>query len=174
MGNGGKNSLIASFQNHYAELLRLLTRRTGDGHHAADVVQETYFRLVSVQQSGQVIANHRSFIMRVAQNLSIDHLRRDSYQRPAQISDEDLVAVQDSPITPDVACASKEALHLLDQALQELPFKVRQALLLHRVEGLSQVEIARQLGVSESMVVKYVAQALKHCRAWKQRVEAEQ
>jgi len=33
-----------------------------------------------------------------------------------------------------------------------------------RVDGLSHREIAERLGVSESMVAKYIGQALRHCR----------
>ena len=36
--------------------------------------------------------------------------------------------------------------------------------MLHRTQDLTYPEIARQLGVSTSMVEKYVIQALKHCR----------
>jgi len=34
-----------------------------------------------------------------------------------------------------------------------------------RVDGLSHAQIARRLGVSESMVAKYIGQALRHCRS---------
>ncbi|MCP6134986.1 helix-turn-helix domain-containing protein, partial [Klebsiella pneumoniae] len=53
---------------------------------------------------------------------------------------------------------------MLDEALLQLPDKARQALLLNRVEGLTQAQIAQRLGVSESMVAKYIGQALRHCR----------
>ncbi len=58
---------------------------------------------------------------------------------------------------------------ILDQALLQLPPKARQALLLNRVEGLTQRQVAQRLGVSESMVAKYIGQALRHCRGWLQK-----
>ena len=58
----------------------------------------------------------------------------------------------------------RQRLRLLETALDELPTKPRLALLLNRVEGRTFAEIASRLGVSESMVAKYIAQALRHCR----------
>ena len=55
-----------------------------------------------------------------------------------------------------------------DEALAQLSDNARQALLLNRLEGLTQAQIALRLGVSESMVAKYIGQALRHCRDWLQ------
>lgn len=52
---------------------------------------------------------------------------------------------------------------LLQQALDELPVNCRQALLLNRLEGLGHAAIAERLGVSVSMVSKYIMSALLHC-----------
>ena len=64
-------------------------------------------------------------------------------------------------------------LALLDRALRQLPEKPRQALLLSRVEGLTHAAIARRLGVSESMIAKYLAQSLRHCRNYLKQAEDE-
>lgn len=173
MTHRDKPGLIAQFNDYYDDLVRFLTWRTGDAEHAADVAQETYFRVAAVQDSGQVVHHARSFILRVARNLSVDLIRRDKWMAQADPEDEQVNAVADPMVPQDEAWAAKERLRLLDQALRDLPPKPREALLLHRVEGLSQAEIARRLGVSESMVVKYVAQALRHCRQWRQRLDEE-
>ena len=51
----------------------------------------------------------------------------------------------------------------VDKLLRELPVKVRQAFLLSRLDGCTYARIAEQLGVSERMVKKYMAQAMYHC-----------
>ena len=58
----------------------------------------------------------------------------------------------------------REQILLLDKALEKLPEKPRMALLMFRVDGLSHSEIAARLGVSNSMVAKYIVRALQHCR----------
>jgi transmembrane sensor len=64
------------------------------------------------------------------------------------------------------ALLARERLQILDEALLQLSANARQALLLNRIEGLTQAQIAQRLGVSESMVAKYIGQALRHCRDW--------
>jgi RNA polymerase sigma factor (sigma-70 family) len=110
----------------------------------------------------------------VARNLAIDDVRRDRRIAALRASEAEAENQADAAPSADRILAAKERLRLLDEALMSLPPKPRQALLLHRVQGLSQAEIAAQLGVSESMVIKYVAQALRHCRDWRQRLEADE
>ena len=69
-----------------------------------------------------------------------------------------------APSSEDVIEA-KQRMVQLEAAIGELSFKCRTALLLNRLEGKTHAEIGRTLGVSESMVAKYIVQGLKHCRA---------
>ncbi|SMH38105.1 RNA polymerase sigma factor [Azospirillum agricola] len=174
MGDREKPGLVAGFQEHYGDLLRFLIWRTGDPDHAADVAQDTYFRLAAHPEPEKPIGNVRAYILRVARNLSIDRLRREKWEVSAETVAEEVAVVADDSVPQDEALLAKERLRLLDEALQALPAKPREALLLHRVAGLSQAEIAARLGVSESMVTKYVAQAMLHCRTWRRRLDAEQ
>lgn len=69
-----------------------------------------------------------------------------------------------TPFAED-ALEAKQRMAQLEAALDELSPNCRSVLLLNRLEGKTHREIARSLGVSESMVAKYIVQALKHCRA---------
>ncbi|CAI8899223.1 RNA polymerase sigma-70 factor, ECF subfamily [Pseudomonas donghuensis] len=160
------SGLLASFQEHYDDLLQFLTRRMSDRQRAADVAQETYLKLVKIEQQDLPVLHARRFIFRVAGNLAIDTLRRE--QRMSSSLDDSEVARQvpcPAP-APEAALLASERLEQLDEALLQLSPNARQALLLNRVEGLTQAQIAQRLGVSESMVAKYIGQALRHCRDW--------
>ena len=173
MGNGKRPSLVASFQEHYKDLLRFLIWRTGDADHAADVAQDLYFRVAALPETEQPVQNARAYLRRIARNLSIDRLRREKWTVSTETVEDEVSLVADDSALPDDALLAKQRLALLDQALLELPPKPREALLLHRVSGLTQAEIAKRLGVSESMVTKYVAQALLHCQRWRQQLDKE-
>ncbi|MBA5706381.1 DUF4974 domain-containing protein [Pseudomonas fulva] len=161
--------LLASFQEHYDDLLQFLTRRMRDRQRAADVAHETYLRLVQIDAHAVPVLHPRSFIFRVAGNIAIDALRRDQRLAACHDDSEGMVHVACGAPAPEAALLASERLQILDQALLQLPPKARQALLLNRVEGLTQRQVAQRLGVSESMVAKYIGQALRHCRGWLQK-----
>jgi RNA polymerase sigma factor (sigma-70 family) len=164
-----ESGLIHTFLGLYDDLVRLLSWRTGRPDIAKDLVHETYIKLAA-REPGERVDNPRSYVLRTATNLAIDWLRRDVRLRGVDVSDEGIEDVEDLAARPEAALLDQERLRLLNEALLELPQNARQALLLNRVEGLTQAEIARRLGVSESMVTKYIAQALRHCRAWRARM----
>lgn len=165
MGRQDVSTLLASFRDNYRELLRFLTRRTGgDVERAADLAQDTYLKLAALGPDSGGIHNPRAYVYRVAGNLAIDTLRRDGRiaNDLALLEAADIVA--DPTPSQETRAIARQRLRMLEAALDELPAKPRLALLLNRVEGRTFAEIARRLGVSESMVAKYIAQALRHCR----------
>lgn len=156
--------LIASFQKHYDELLGYLTRRTGDRERAADVLQDTWLKLARVREDSIDIANQRAYIYRVAGNLVIDTHRREAQTQGLYDTEPPSEALADTAPSPEQTVIDRDRLRQLDAALEGLPPKARMALMLFRIDGLPHAEIARRLEVSESMVAKYLAQALRHCR----------
>jgi len=160
------SGLLASFQEHYEELLQFLTRRMNDRQRAADLAQETWLKLVKIEEQALPVLHPRSFIFRVAGNLAIDTLRREQRQE-GNLGDSDAAEQMACPApAPEAVLLARERLQILDEALLQLSDNARQALLLNRVDGLTQAQIAQRLGVSESMVAKYIGQALRHCRDW--------
>ncbi|MCC9626112.1 sigma-70 family RNA polymerase sigma factor [Thalassospira sp. MA62] len=165
MARSSASILVASFQENYEQLLRFLTRKlNGDSESAADVVQDTYVRLAGATEPEDAIDNPRAYVYRVAGNLAIDRMRRDNRISVHHEKDEQDQAIHDPTPGPEKIFLSREQIMLLDRALAELPEKPRAALLMFRVDGLSHAEIADRLGVSNSMVAKYIGRALKHCR----------
>ncbi|MGF1644642.1 MAG: sigma factor [Thiotrichales bacterium] len=49
-------------ERHYRELFNFLTRWTNDREAAADLVQESFARVLAVQYSGQTIADARALL----------------------------------------------------------------------------------------------------------------
>lgn len=158
------SSLIASFEAHYDELLRFLTRRTGSADRAADVAQHTYLRLALAPEPSSPIGDPRAYVFRVAGNLAIDTMRKEGRIAARTALADRAAALADPAPSPETALLARERLALLDEALAGLPAKARRALLMSRLDGLTFAQIAAELGVSESMVAKYIAQALRACR----------
>ena len=103
----------------------------------------------------------RSYLATIARGLCIDHWRR------RQLEQAWLQALAARPAalqpSPEQRAIIVETLYEVDALLERLPQRVREAFLLAQLHGRSYKAIAEELGVSERMVKKYLAQALVHC-----------
>jgi RNA polymerase sigma-70 factor (ECF subfamily) len=161
----GGIDLDALFRRYSAELNYHAFRRLNDREAAADIVQDSFVRfLIWTRDRKNAPFPHgpRSFLWKIVGNLTIDLVRRNRILGPMMSLDDALEAADPSP-TPDRYLEAREQYFILKKALDELPPRTRQALLLNRTEGLSHAEVAVRLGVSSSMVTKYIMIALAHC-----------
>lgn len=157
--------LDALFRRYATELQQHAFRRLNDREAAADIVQDSFLRFL-IWKRDRAHASFpygpRSFLWKIVGNLSIDLIRRNRIIGPMASLDDALEAVDPSP-TPDRTLEARQQYRILKRALDELPSRTRQALLLNRAEGLSHGEVAVRLGVSSSMATKYIMTALAHC-----------
>lgn len=158
-------SIVDVFLELQPILLKIVTSYTKSNLVAQDLTQEIYFKVISLAKSFPNHDDARHYLVRIAINSSIDHLRTDERRRkllmgsfeifehysPSEKSLEDVLIVE-------------ETLKTIDHVLTDLPEKYKQALYLSRVEGLTHVQIAKTMGVSKSSVEKYIIKALAHCQ----------
>jgi RNA polymerase sigma factor (sigma-70 family) len=146
-----------------------------------DVVQETYARLLSLNEStAATVRNWHAFLFTSARNVALDRIRKArvvSLDALAEMGGAD-VLVQ-AP-TADEALNTRQELELLLETIASLPDRCREALTLRKLYGLSQREIAKRLAISESTVEKHVAYGVRLCaermfakRGESRRVDAE-
>jgi RNA polymerase sigma-70 factor (ECF subfamily) len=157
-----RDDLISVYLRQWQALLMILRRRTGSQELSEEALQETWLRLTRFEGSAP-IEDKQAFILRVAGNIAIDLVRKERRHSSRCLSDEMLMtAIADEYPSPEAFAIDRDELRRL--ALAELPAKPRAALLMNRCDGLSHREIAGKLQVSESMVAKHLARALRHCR----------
>ncbi|MDC7788113.1 RNA polymerase sigma factor [Rhodoplanes sp. TEM] len=160
------DDLDTIFRLYSRELHRFAHRRLGDPEMAADVVQDAFLRYLTVTldgRDGTAPTSPRFFLWRIVSNLMIDWSRRDRRRGVHAALDDVAEHFADPAPLPDRVLEGREEFRIIVTTLDALPRKCRAALLLNRVEGLSHVEIADRLGVSPSMVSKYVVTALRRC-----------
>jgi RNA polymerase sigma-70 factor (ECF subfamily) len=162
---------------YYRELLRFLQGTVNDREAAADLAQESYARVLSVERSGQTIAEPRALLYRTARNLVIDRHRRNEVRGPNIACDADAQqAAIDGLLAPDAhepeaAAMSSQAVGALLAAIGALPLRCREAFILHKFDGLSQAEVARTMGISVTMVERHIKLAMQACRQCQERME---
>lgn len=161
----GAQWFASQVQAHEPGLRAYLGRAFPGVRDADDVVQESYLRIWRVRLD-RVIASPRHFLFRIARNLAIDSLRR-AHASPVQPC-ADVANLPIASDLPDIAenVCTKEELALLAQAIKSLPANLRSVVTLRQLDGLTQPEIARRLGLSELTVQTYVVRGLDKIEAY--------
>lgn len=141
-----------------------LAGRLGSMHEAEDVLHEAFVRLLQ-NYARQSLRNPLAMLARIAMNIVRDGARRTSCHRDALARQVEPVCVVAPPPDPESGLAGRQDLRHLYQAIDQLPPRCREVLLLHRVEGVPQGEVAALLGISRSAVEKHLARANTLLRA---------
>jgi RNA polymerase sigma-70 factor (ECF subfamily) len=77
------------------------------------------------------------------------------------MADFDWSNVSDDGPSPESHVAARQQLRLLQQALDELPSRCRQIVVMRKVEGLSQKEVAARMGIAVDTVENQVAKGVR-------------
>ncbi|WP_218626573.1 sigma-70 family RNA polymerase sigma factor [Pseudomonas sp. dw_358] len=152
------------YVDHGGWLQQWLSRRFGGSFNAADVADlthDTFVRLLLKPCEFDGSGDARAFLCTVARGLCIDQWRRRQLERAWL----EALASQPGFVEPSLEYRALvlEALEEIDAMLRRLPGKARQAFLLAQLYGMGYREIAAEVGVSERMVKKYMAQAMFQC-----------
>jgi RNA polymerase sigma-70 factor (sigma-E family) len=139
------------------DLLRTATLLTaGDQHLAEDLVQSTLTQLYLAWPSFQRASNPNAYTRRALVNALIDEKRRPWRRREHTTSD------LPEPASPDGA--GNPAAEQLNQALRQLPARMRAALVLRYFHDLSVADTADALGCTQGTVKSQTARALDRLR----------
>jgi len=144
-----------------AQIARVVSRVVGPSD-IEDIVQETFVRSYEAELV-QKIAHPRAFLLKTAWNLALNHVERADRRIVDSLEDlPDAEALSDGE-TVESQLESQERMLLFCRAVRDLPLQCRRAFLLKKVYGMSQRDIARYLGISESTVEKHVAKGILRC-----------
>lgn len=155
-----QHPLHTLYQDHQGWLQGWLRKKLGCALDAADLVHDTYLRVLSRREPGE-IREPRSYLATIAHGLMVNHLRRKDLERAYL----ETLAQLPEPLapSPEARALALEALVEIDTMLDGLPVAARRAFLLCQLEGMTHAEIASTLRVSVGSVRLYIARALRQC-----------
>ncbi|MCP1572419.1 RNA polymerase factor sigma-70 [Herbaspirillum rubrisubalbicans] len=156
-------SLHQHFIGQRQRLREAAQRILGCPHRAEDVVQDAYLKIHEVPASFD-IRQPQAYLLRIVRNLAIDRHRRSAFESDVFAAEEDGLAVHEEAQGPEAIAIGRQTLARISQALDSLPARTRRAFELYRLAGLSQREIASELGVSVTLVNFLIRDALASCR----------
>lgn len=154
--------LFDAFREHRSRLYRYLRRRLANEDDAQELAQEAFLRLLRVER-GDLVANPQAYLYRIARNLIYEQSCK-TLPPESWADDSELEALADPQETTEEQAERTRMNERMERILTELPPRTQAIVLLFCREGLSQREIAEQVGLSKSMVQKCLAQGIAHCR----------
>jgi RNA polymerase sigma-70 factor (ECF subfamily) len=152
------NPIERLFREHNDSLLRFLRTRLRSDADAREAAQEAYVRLLQLDQTDQP-SFLRAYLFKIAANVATDMLRRRNVRArhtPADDTDPNDFVGQEQVL------ADRQQMQLVQEAIDELPPRCRQAFLLKRDDEMATLQIGELLGVSDRMVRLYLARAIEH------------
>jgi RNA polymerase sigma-70 factor (ECF subfamily) len=160
VGSGDAGAAREMVARKLPRLLALATRMLGDAAEAEDVAQESFVRLwrqAPRWRSGG--ARFDTWLHRVALNLCYDRLRR----RRDVAMDNPPDRLDPGP-APDAGLEEAGASAAVAAALQALPERQREAIVLHYFQELSNGEAAAAMGVSVEALESLLSRARRALR----------
>lgn len=147
---GGESRAFDSLVERYqGQLLGFFFRNTRDRQLSEDLAQETFLRLHNQSWDFLPVGKFRGWLYRLARNLLIDNVRRQSHDAlvkavtgKQQDEEDGLARLTEEILSPQAHADNREIAGIVDEILRHLPEEQRLTFLLHHYGGLTLVEVA--------------------------------
>jgi RNA polymerase sigma-70 factor (ECF subfamily) len=140
-------------RRHNRRVYRAVRSILRDEEEAEDAMQQAYLRAYAGLDGFAGASAVSTWLVRIAINEALGRLRR-SARAPAApdapATDEDRMTAPEP--SPESQAAAREAVHLVEEAVDRLSVEHRTVLMLRDVEELSTEETAHALGITEENV----------------------
>lgn len=161
------HALIEVYLSRRSDLRSIASKILGHPDHVDDVLQDAYLKLVNGDCAREIL-NPFGYCCQVVRNMALDHCRRRIAEAGCIVStiDGDIPEV-DGGRSADAGIDERRALARVEDALAVLMPRTRLVFELHRIDGKTQREVAKIVGVSATLVnfmVRDVMTALAGCR----------
>lgn len=150
----------ALFREHRGPLHRYLTGLLYNAEDAAELLQETYLRLLRQEGLEHIEANARAYIFQIATNLARDYFRQRTAHSAERHTAVETHLADEELLVPEASVQWDDTLARFKAALMKLDPRVRDVFLLHRFRDMTYPDIARELNIGLRSVERYMSEAM--------------
>jgi RNA polymerase sigma-70 factor (ECF subfamily) len=158
---GRLEMLAVLFERHHVRLFNFFLRLTRDRERSEDLVQELFVRILKYRHTFRPDGSFTAWAYKIARHVHLSHLRR---LRPEIPIDEVLDRQPDAAETTPRRLEREENEDLLRRALERLPLRKRELLLLSRQPDLTYKDLAAMFECSLGAVKVGVHRAVHDLR----------
>ena len=138
-----------------ATLMQFLRHNWRDKGDVEDLRQEIYTRVYGAARK-EIPQSTKSFVFTTARNLLINLAQKANVIPIEAVADLDALGVELDTPPPDRSVMARQELRRLQDALDKLPPRHREAIVLGRIEGLTGREIASRMGIAETTASQHL------------------
>ncbi|QBF32635.1 RNA polymerase sigma factor [Thalassococcus sp. S3] len=157
VADGDMTAMKALYMAHADAVGRFVRSRVHDEGEVADIVHDTMLKVWRAASGFQGRASVRSWILTLARNCAVDHIRK---QSRISLGDADQTLPDDAPDPEAVVNATQEATRLRT-CIEGLPERQRSVVHLAFYEDLTFAEISRIESIPEGTVKSRIHHAKK-------------
>ena len=143
-----------------AILMQFLRHNWRNESDVNDIRQDVYVRVFEAAKQ-EIPKSAKAFVFAIARNLLIDRVRNERIVPIEAAADIVTHAVVSDEPGPDRSLIARDDLRRLNDALDRLPNRCREAFLLLQVQDLPRREIAARMGIAEKTVNAHLSDAMR-------------
>ncbi|MCW5963314.1 MAG: RNA polymerase sigma factor [Bryobacterales bacterium] len=162
VAEGDLEQMSPLFARYQTPLYQFFRRQGLQPAESEDLAQEVFFRVLRARHTYHREAPFRAWIYQIARNVRTDHLRR--AVRETQVDDEfgDTFVAKERRM--DEVLQESETTAALRKALEQLPERKRELLLLSRYQGMKYREIATMMGCDVNTIKVRIHRSMQDLR----------
>ncbi len=159
-GAGDEEALVTLFQRYKLRIFNYFLRHLDDRAAAEDLLQSTFLKIHRVRKSYRPTAAFSTWVFTIATNLQRDY-KLSARRHPHVVEFEEVrvkaagggfagpVMLSDER-TPEIGYGKNQIAEQVRRAVQSLPYKQKEVILLAKYQGLKYEEIAEILNITIS------------------------
>lgn len=164
IAEGDESAFAIVFHRYKSPLFDYGIKITKSPAAAEELVQDCFVKLWLAREKLLHIENPVGYLQMMARNAGLDYLRKLSLDNNLQKKVwAGMAATENQPLQQ---LQVGETRRLIEEAVAQLPQQQREVFLLSRFEGLSYLEIGRQMGIANNTVKNHLVKALKFIREY--------
>jgi len=139
--------------------MQFLRHNWRDESDVEDLLQDIYIRVYESSQK-EIPEKPKAFVFQTARNLIANRIRDRRVVPMEAVADIDALGIAIDALGPDQNLVARDELRRLCEAIDMLPPRYRDVVVMRRIKNFSRHEIATRLGLTEATVSVYLTEGM--------------